>query len=51
MYQEQNIAEQNPDIARIIEIGKQELMQDFDISPIVEEAHDFIHEGIYKFNS
>lgn len=42
---------QTPLVARIIEIGKQEPMQDFDISPIEKEVKEFIHEGIYKFNS
>lgn len=36
---------------RIKELGHQEPMQDFDISPIADEAHDFIKNGIYKFNS
>lgn len=33
---------------RIKEIGKQEPQQDFDISPIKDEAHKFITEEIYE---
>ncbi len=43
---------QTPLVDRIIEIGKQEPMQDFDISPEVKEkVHQFITKDIYSFNS
>lgn len=34
---------------RIRELGKQEPMQDFDISSIAEKSHDFIHNLIYQY--
>lgn len=34
---------------KIREIGHQEPQQDFDISPIKDEAHEFITKGIYEY--